>query len=369
MNGSGPSLDARDPDSLPALPPSTPSRLAAALSLLAIGSCCVALLPLDLPVLRFLRSLDLSAVEWLGNVGERIGNGGTLVAVSLALVAIGWWAQRTEWRRAGIDSLLAHGCVGLLVNGLKHLIGRPRPRLTHSGDWHWWPSWESGLDSFPSGHSSATFAVVTVLVKYWPRAAWIGYALATWVAMSRVWRGSHFVTDVVAGMVVGVVIGSIFAGPVREWRETLLYATSRVAPLVVAITSLLWLMLRRVDNPWLDRLLLAAGLGLIAVAYLVRWSQRSRRTGASEAVSDRLSRVTIGVGLALTTGSLILVGLAILAAAAWWVRESAVDAASSAFGAPSDSGRNPAALIAFHAIATAVAVLMIQQLKGIIPLH
>lgn len=368
MNGAGPSLEARDTETIPSLPPSAPSRLAAALSLLTIGLCCVALLPLDLPVLRFLRSVDLSAVEWLGNVGERIGNGGSLVAVSLALVAIGWWVQRTDWRQAGIDSLFAHGCVGLLVNGLKHLIGRPRPRLTHSGDWHWWPSWESGLDSFPSGHSSATFAVVTVLVKYWPRAAWIGYALATWVAMSRVWRGSHFVTDVVAGMVVGVVIGSIFAGPIREWRETLLYATSRVAPIVVAITSFLWLMLRRVDNPWLDRLLLATGVGLIAVAFLVHWRQVRDRTCIGEGVSDRLSRVLIGVGLALTTGSLILVGLAMLAAAAWWVHESAVHAASISPGShPSPCTVLP--LTAFHAFGTAGAVLLIQHLKGIIPLH
>ena len=45
MNGAGPSLEARDTETIPSLPPSAPSRLAAALSLLTIGLCCVALLP------------------------------------------------------------------------------------------------------------------------------------------------------------------------------------------------------------------------------------------------------------------------------------------------------------------------------------
>ena len=147
---------------------SAPSPLSVVLSLLTLAGCGIALLQIDLPLLRFLRALNLSSMQTLGDLGEKIGNGGTLIAVSLIMVGIGWLMGRPIFLRTGVESLLAHACVALSVNGLKHLIGRPRPRLTHSGEWMWWPSWDSGLDSLPSGHSSASFAVATVFAKHFP---------------------------------------------------------------------------------------------------------------------------------------------------------------------------------------------------------
>ena len=235
MSEPGAGLATHDAGQLPCASSVGTSRLATALAFLTVGSCCAVLMPLDVPLLRFLRSLDLSSVQWLGDLGERIGNGATLVVVSACLLAAGWLAGRKQWIRAGIESLLAHGCVGLFVNGLKHLIGRPRPRLTHSGEWQWWPSWESGLDSFPSGHTSATFAVVTVLVRHWPRAAWAGYSLASWVALSRIWRGSHFATDDVAGMVAGVVVGTVIANENRVRFGVSVFNTHEDIDRVVAV--------------------------------------------------------------------------------------------------------------------------------------
>jgi membrane-associated phospholipid phosphatase len=348
-----------DAGSLSCAPPTGTSRLAAALSFLTIGACCAALMQLDVPLLRFFRSLDLSSVERLGNLGEKIGNGATLVAVSLCLLAVGWLAGRKQWMQVGTKSLLAHGCVGLVVNGLKHLIARPRPRLTHSGGWQWWPSFESGLDSFPSGHASATFAVATVLARYWPRTAWIGYSLATWVAMSRVWRGSHFATDVVAGMVAGVVVGTVFAGPLRQWRTALMQAMVRVTPIAVMITSALWLILRRVDHVWMDRLLSIGGICFIAAGLLVRFRMDRAPEAAWSPVAYRAGTILIGFGLACTTGSLVLVGLAGLAASAWWLQAAALHGASSR--APS--------LRTLHVLGIALAALLILQLKGIVPIQ
>ncbi|NJO83299.1 MAG: phosphatase PAP2 family protein [Blastochloris sp.] len=91
--------------------------------------------------------------------------------------------------------------------GLKHLIGRPRPKFAHSGEWQLTPSWASGLDSFPSGHSAASFAVATVLAKRFPAVGPLCLGIAAFVALSRILRGSHFPTDVFGGAVVG-------AGPV-----------------------------------------------------------------------------------------------------------------------------------------------------------
>jgi membrane-associated phospholipid phosphatase len=347
------------------LPPVSP--LAAALSLLTIGACCLMLMQLDVPLLRFLRSLDLSAMQRAGDWGEKVGNGASLVAVSLCLLAFGWIAGRRPWMQAGIESLLAHGCVGILVNGLKHLIGRPRPRLTHSGEWQWWPSWDSGLDSFPSGHTSATFAVATVLARHWPRAAWVGYGLATWVAMSRVWRGSHFATDVVAGMVAGSIVGAIFSSPLREWRETLLRAIVRVTPIAVIVTSTLWVVLHRVGNVWIDRLLSLTGLTLLGVGLLIRLTAGRSVRPASGHAAYRAGIGLVGLGLAFTTGSLVLVALASLALSAWWMYARTLQWGELHVGQPSPTTQPATDRI--YAAGILVAALLILELKGIVPIR
>src|SRR5512132_536150 len=241
-----------------AQPEPPPERLAipaVALALLALVGSFAALLQVDIPILWFLRSHNLSAIEPFGDVGEKLGNGVTLVTISLLLLGSGLYLKRQSLTRLGRDSLLAHGVVALVVNGLKHVIGRPRPRLTHSGGWQWWPSLDSGLDSFPSGHTSASLAVVTVLARALPR--WRGtlFAVAAWVAASRVWRGSHFLSDVVAGMVMGFVVGSIFSGPLRCWGRSCAQALVRIAPPTLFITGLFWVLTHRIVNPTTDGIL------------------------------------------------------------------------------------------------------------------
>ncbi|MCW2956671.1 MAG: phosphoesterase PA-phosphatase related protein [Thermoleophilia bacterium] len=62
-------------------------------------------------------------------------------------------------------------------------------------------------DSFPSGHASAAFAAARVIATLAPSLAADAYALATQVAVSRVYAGVHFPTDVLAGAALGTAIG------------------------------------------------------------------------------------------------------------------------------------------------------------------
>jgi undecaprenyl-diphosphatase len=60
---------------------------------------------------------------------------------------------------------------------------------------------------FPSGHTSAAFAVATVLAKKRPRHRWLYYGLAAAVAWSRVERGAHDLEDVLGGAALGLAAG------------------------------------------------------------------------------------------------------------------------------------------------------------------
>lgn len=69
-------------------------------------------------------------------------------------------------------------------------------------------------NSFPSGHSATTAAVVTVIIlkakEYFKNYKWVWVIMASFllvIAFSRVYIGMHFPFDVVCGAIIGVVSG------------------------------------------------------------------------------------------------------------------------------------------------------------------
>jgi undecaprenyl-diphosphatase len=100
------------------------------------------------------------------------------------------------------------GAESLIVNqGVKRLFRRTRP--TESGD----PRFRirrPSTSSFPSGHASAGFfaaGILTTATGWWLAPAW--YAIATIVAISRVYVRIHHLSDVVAGAALGALLGIV----------------------------------------------------------------------------------------------------------------------------------------------------------------
>lgn len=68
---------------------------------------------------------------------------------------------------------------------------------------------ESSGSSFPSGHSAAVFSTIAILDKEFPRIKIFWLIFACLVAFSRIYLGLHYLTDVVAGAVIGFTISLI----------------------------------------------------------------------------------------------------------------------------------------------------------------
>jgi len=359
-----------------------PSPLTAMLlSCAALGLVFWGLLQIDLPLARFLRSVHVAWLEQAGNVGNRVGSGAVLVAISGVMVAAGWLLKRAALYRAGFEGLLAHGAVALIVQVLKHLIGRPRPRMMHNGGFQFEPSLETGLDSFPSGHTASSFAVATIVARHFPGLTWPLYGTAAMVAMSRIVRGSHFTTDVAAGLVLGVLVGAVVANPLRHWRRSLARALGSLVPFLIVAFAILWAMLHAPPEEGMNRLLLGSGLLAIGIGFAGRLA---RRLGVESNVLDlQAANGLLCLGLALATGSLLVAFLALLGTIAWWMtpadetQRPAPDVTSGpeqgmAQPVPDMPGVRERMLpfmveLAIAAL-VAIAIVAIQALRGLLPL-
>lgn len=124
------------------------------------------------------------------------------VGMPLMLYTLGG-SREKETARLMADALVNSG---LITQVLKVSIGRKRPN--ESGDESSITGPSLRYESFPSGHTSAAFAMATVLAGRYPKKKWAFYLLATAVGASRIIQNSHFLSDVVVGAGIGAWSGN-----------------------------------------------------------------------------------------------------------------------------------------------------------------
>jgi undecaprenyl-diphosphatase len=135
-----------------------------------------------------------------------------LPAVLVVLVAltflVPWGARRTERRKAAVLAT-ASAALALLVNQpIAHLVERTRPYLAHPAHAHLLIS-RSHDPSFPSDHATGAFALAFAVWLYDRTVGTALLVLAAALSFARVYVGTHYPGDVVAGALIGIGVAGV----------------------------------------------------------------------------------------------------------------------------------------------------------------
>jgi undecaprenyl-diphosphatase len=92
---------------------------------------------------------------------------------------------------------------------LKELFERARPCRALSDAIT--PIGCAGGYSFPSNHALNNFAAASFISRLFPNYKWVVFTVASLIALSRVYLGVHYPSDILAGILIGAAFGYLFS--------------------------------------------------------------------------------------------------------------------------------------------------------------
>lgn len=215
---------------------------------------------MDLTILTFFN--QTLANPWLDGLMLGIT---TLGFISLPLVGLILLASKRE-RQVGLAIL-----VGIVIGiGLtlifQYLSMRPRPDFAR----HILPM--PNFPAYPSGHATAAFSTALIIGLAYRRRLWwvFGLAGASLIALSRVYLGYHYPSDIVGGAVLGAAVGAGCYGlivsqqPFPQRWQWLLWLQVAIALIVTHMAYLAILPLQLLTWPLADKVLHLLLIGSIA---------------------------------------------------------------------------------------------------------
>ena len=145
--------------------------------------------------------------ETCGTSGATAG-GAAMVPLVGALFVAGRFAPEGRFRSASYDFAQAMIVSGAYTTILKYSVQRTRPDGSNNL-------------SFPSGHTSSAFSLATVAKQHYGWKVGVpAYLLASGIGLSRIEKDKHYLSDVLAGATLGVIVGRTVARRDGEQKAT-----------------------------------------------------------------------------------------------------------------------------------------------------
>jgi len=154
----------------------------------------------------------------MAKLSNTLGTGFSLgvLGVSAGIGAITGAQRPLQLARDGLEASII---TTLIVTPMKFAVGRARPDQDPDGSDDFQPL--SGNLSFPSGHTTQAFAIASVVANtyrdhWWPGA--LAFGVAGTVGLARINDNQHYLSDVIAGALIGGSIGWMVVNLNRERR-------------------------------------------------------------------------------------------------------------------------------------------------------
>jgi len=148
-------------------------------------------------------------IQHMWGLISRIGEDG-IQAIICVFFGI-FYYLKCDYRlsRLWYGSIIVYLMSGIFIQLIKFTVGRPRPKLLPEYDPAWFET-AARMHSWPSGHTTTTFALLACLLPFYTRKIQIILIfIAMSIGFSRVGLGSHYMSDVLSGAVLGYVIGAL----------------------------------------------------------------------------------------------------------------------------------------------------------------
>lgn len=133
------------------------------------------------------------------------------IAISVGQIAYGFAANDKLSKKYGVETAVDAGFSQLLSVGLKCIIKRQRPYNNNTWPRRIFPAHYNTDYSFPSGHTAAAFSTMASLA-YTRKQWYVTVPVTLWassVGYSRMYLGEHYLSDVLGGLIIGIVSGVI----------------------------------------------------------------------------------------------------------------------------------------------------------------
>lgn len=117
-----------------------------------------------------------------------------------------WWFAPAGWSKLAAILIVSVLITAVIIMGIKFTVRRRRPE----GDWGNIYR-KTDPHSFPSGHAARAALLAVLALALGP--AWFGLLLLVWaplVMLARVAMGVHYLSDIIAGAILGMLSGGIF---------------------------------------------------------------------------------------------------------------------------------------------------------------
>jgi len=117
-----------------------------------------------------------------------------------------WLFGSSFWKDWAVVQFAGIAVLAVIVLTIKFLVRRQRPVGEWGGIYR-----NTDPHSFPSGHAARAFMIAVIAAGLGP--AWLGVALLVWaplVSLARVSMGVHYLSDIVAGAVLGSLMGLVW---------------------------------------------------------------------------------------------------------------------------------------------------------------